>query len=84
MPFPIPKPDIRYLAGHSALDRRNIYIDEKDLSQHALIVGSSGSGKSRMIESLVRQIAEASPRRGALLLDPHGSAYENLDRKSVV
>ena len=71
---------IRFLAGHSARDRHDVYIDEKDLKQHALIVGSSGSGKSRLIESLIQQIAEARPRRGALLLDPHGSAYENLKR----
>ena len=72
--------NVRFLVGHSAHDRRNICVDEKDLRQHALIVGSSGSGKSRLIENMIRQIAEARPRRGALLLDPHGSSYENLKR----
>jgi len=78
--FPRLKNDARFLVGYSAFDGRPLYVDERDLKQHALVVGSSGSGKSRLIESLIREIARAVPRRGALLIDPHGSAYENLKK----
>lgn len=78
MYFPGVKSKLRFLVGLSARGPRFVHVDEEDLRQHGLIVGSSGSGKSRLIESLIRGIAAARPRRGVLLLDPHGSAYENL------
>jgi hypothetical protein len=47
--------------------------------RHLYVVGSTGVGKSKLLEHLVRQDIKAWPqsRCGLLLLDPHGSVYRN-------
>lgn len=49
-------------------------------STHTYICGSTGTGKSKMLEYLVRQdIANWHQSKcGLLVLDPHGSLYDNL------
>jgi hypothetical protein len=49
-------------------------------STHLYICGSTGTGKSKMLEYLVRQdIAKwHASKCGLLLLDPHGSLYDSL------
>jgi len=48
--------------------------------KHLYLCGSTGMGKSKMLEHLIRQdiIAWRKSRCGLLLLDPHGSLYDNL------
>jgi len=49
-------------------------------STHLYICGSTGTGKSKMLESLVRQDIKNwhKTKCGALIIDPHGSLYDNL------
>ena len=49
-------------------------------STHLYICGATGTGKSKMLESLVRQDIKNWHRSkcGALIIDPHGSLYSSL------
>ncbi len=49
-------------------------------STHLYICGSTGTGKSKMLESLVRQDIKNwhKSKCGALIIDPHGSLYSSL------
>jgi uncharacterized protein DUF87 len=49
-------------------------------STHLYICGSTGTGKSKMLESLVRQDIKNwhKSKCGALIIDPHGSLYNSL------
>jgi hypothetical protein len=49
-------------------------------STHLYICGSTGTGKSKMLEYLIRQDILKWPQNkcGLLVLDPHGSLYDNL------
>ena len=49
-------------------------------STHLYICGSTGTGKSKMLESLIRQDIKNWHRSkcGALIIDPHGSLYDGL------
>ncbi len=49
-------------------------------STHLYICGSTGTGKSKMLESLVRQDIKQwhESKCGALIIDPHGSLYNSL------
>lgn len=50
--------------------------------KHLYVCGSTGMGKSKFLERLVRQdiMAWRKSRCGLLLLDPHGSLYDSLIR----
>jgi hypothetical protein len=47
---------------------------------HLYICGSTGTGKSKMLESLIRQDIKQwhKSKCGALIIDPHGSLYNSL------
>ena len=49
-------------------------------STHLYITGSTGTGKSKMLEYLIRQDISKWPdsKCGLLLIDPHGSLYDSL------
>ena len=49
-------------------------------STHLYICGSTGTGKSKMLESLIRQDIKNWYRSkcGALIIDPHGSLYDSI------
>jgi hypothetical protein len=49
-------------------------------STHLYVCGSTGTGKSKMLENLARQDIVNWPESkcGMLLLDPHGSLYDSL------
>lgn len=49
-------------------------------STHLYICGATGTGKSKMLESLVRQDIKNwhQSHCGALIIDPHGSLYNSL------
>jgi len=58
---------------------RNIYLPADLSNQHILCIGSSGSGKSRLIFHLSSQLIE-DERRSLILMDPHGDLFQNLLR----
>lgn len=49
-------------------------------STHLYVCGATGTGKSKMLENLVRQDIKNWHRTkcGALIIDPHGSLYDSL------
>jgi len=49
-------------------------------STHLYVCGSTGTGKSKMLESLIRQDIKNwhKSKCGALIIDPHGSLYNSL------
>ena len=49
---------------------------------HLFVCGSTGTGKSKLLESLIRQdiLAWRKSKCGLLLIDPHGSLYDSLVR----
>lgn len=50
---------------------------EDDRQHHTHIVGSTGTGKSKFLELLIRHDAQ-NPKCGLCLLDPHGSLYDDV------
>jgi ABC-type transporter Mla maintaining outer membrane lipid asymmetry ATPase subunit MlaF len=40
------------------------------------VIGSSGSGKSKFLESLIRQ--DLTSQQGFCLIDPHGTLYRDV------
>ncbi|GIQ69041.1 DUF87 domain-containing protein [Xylanibacillus composti] len=69
--------------GHYALDEEApAFLDANKLFQrHAVIVGSTGSGKSWATARLVEQIAQL-PNANALLFDLHGE-YQSLTGEGI-
>jgi len=50
-------------------------IKRKDRRRHLYVVGKSGSGKSKMLELLIKEDLEAG--KGIGVLDPHGDLVDN-------
>ncbi|MFH1218516.1 MAG: type IV secretory system conjugative DNA transfer family protein [Candidatus Peregrinibacteria bacterium] len=50
-------------------------IKRKDRRRHLYVVGKSGSGKSKMLELLIKEDLEAG--KGVGVLDPHGDLVDN-------
>ena len=53
-------------------------IKQADRRGHMYVIGQTGTGKSTLLETLIRQDLEAG--RGLALLDPHGDLAEKLMR----
>jgi hypothetical protein len=61
------------LLGHDARKRR-IYLKPEDRKIHMHVIGSSGSGKSKLLEWMMR--GDLKNRQGFCLIDPHGELYD--------
>src|ERR1022692_3355686 len=61
--------------GYDAL-RRPIRLDPDDRKTHMHVIGSSGSGKSKFLEWMIR--GDLRNRQGFCLLDPHGTLYNDV------
>ncbi|MDE2166092.1 MAG: type IV secretion system DNA-binding domain-containing protein [Alphaproteobacteria bacterium] len=57
-------------------DRRRFGIKQPDRLFHMYAVGKTGTGKTTLLETLIRQDIAAG--RGAALIDPHGDLAERL------
>jgi hypothetical protein len=66
------------LAGRNA----SLTLSRTQRDKHLYICGGTGTGKSKFLESLIRQdiLAWSKSKCGLLLLDPHGSLYDDLMR----
>ena len=56
--------------------KENIYLSVPERLRHIYICGATGTGKSRMLEFLIRQDILAG--RGFSLIDHHGDLYQNI------
>jgi hypothetical protein len=61
--------------GYDALNRQ-IQLDPDDRKCHMHVIGSSGSGKSKFLEWMMR--GDLKNRQGFCLLDPHGTLYNDV------
>src|ERR1700730_869969 len=63
------------LLGYDALGRP-IRLQSDDRKIHMHVIGSSGSGKSKFLEWMIR--GDLKNRQGFALLDPHGTLYADV------
>ena len=68
--------------GHLAGRNADLYLSRNERDKHLYVCGGTGTGKSKFLESLIRQdiLAWRKSRCGMLVLDPHGNLYDNLTR----
>ncbi len=66
--------------GHLAGTKATLAIPADSRDKHLYVCGATGAGKSKFLESLIRQdiLAWQKSRSPLLLLDPHGSLYDSL------
>jgi len=62
--------------GINTFTGESLNMDFEDMCLHWLIVGGTGRGKSKMLELRVRYHLDNN--HGLILLDPHGSLYDDL------
>lgn len=62
-----------FLEGHFYLDQ-----DSYDFNKHSLVVGSSGSGKSKFLASFVKNILTKSSKYKIVVIDPHASLENDI------
>jgi len=63
--------------GYDAAGRR-IRLTSDDRKTHMHVIGSSGSGKSKFLEWMIR--GDLRNRQGFCLIDPHGTLYNDVLR----
>ena len=56
--------------------RAAVYLPEEVRDRHVYMVGKSGTGKSTLLETIIRADIEAG--RGAAIIDPHGDMIRHL------
>lgn len=58
-------------------NKKKIYLIPEDReATHMHVIGSSGSGKSKFLEWMIRE--DIKKGRGLCLIDPHGTLYEDI------
>lgn len=64
------------LAGRDA----DLILSRSERDKHLYVCGGTGTGKSKFLESLIRQDIKSwrKSKCGMLVLDPHGSLYDSL------
>jgi len=77
-PAPPNLPEEGLLIGENIFrgEKRLVYILEEDRRRHFYIVGQTGTGKSSLLQELIRQDIEAG--KGVCLIDPHGDLAEKV------
>ena len=72
----------RILIGFNALNGKPVFLSDEDRSMHTHILGTTGAGKSKLMEHAIR--SDIANGNGLCLLDPHGGLYNNtLDYVTV-
>lgn len=64
------------LLGEDPLGLEDIYLDLKVLKTHLHIIGATGTGKTKFMELLIRQLMFGG--QGLCVIDPHGGLYEGV------
>ena len=61
--------------GYNAKERK-MFLTPENRETHMHIIGSTGTGKSKLIEWMMRE--DIKKGHGLCLIDPHGTLYENI------
>lgn len=56
--------------------KENMYLSVQDRLRHLYILGATGTGKSKLLEFLIRQ--DILSGRGFCLIDPHGDLFQSI------
>jgi len=62
--------------GREKLTSRPIFMQEKIRAEHMHVIGSTGTGKSKFLEWIIRQ--DIVNGDGLCLIDPHGTLYDDI------
>ena len=57
-------------------ETRKVHIKVDDRRRHFYIIGKSGTGKSTILQAMLKQ--DAATKRGICLIDPHGDLVEGI------
>ncbi len=76
MPGPHNLPKEGLLLGHNIYrgEKRDVRITDNDRRRHFYAIGKSGTGKSTILENMIRQDIENG--KGVAVVDPHGDLVE--------
>ena len=55
---------------------RELTLSDEERSRHIHVVGASGTGKSKLLEAMIRQ--DLLSGRGLCLIDPHGTLADSV------
>lgn len=61
-----------------AKSQKTVSLTDEERSRHVHIIGASGTGKSKLIESMIR--SDIAAGRGLCLIDPHGTLADAVSR----
>lgn len=61
---------------------KKVELSDKERARHVHVLGSVGTGKSKLLEYMIQQDIAAG--RGLCLVDPHGTLAESLERWCAV
>jgi len=77
-PAPPNLPKEGLLLGHNTYrgEKREIRIKLNDRRRHFYLIGKSGTGKSTLLETMIRQ--DLQNGHGLCVVDPHGDLVENV------
>lgn len=77
-PPPSDLPREGLLIGKSVFrgEERNVLIQDDDRRRHFYVVGQTGTGKSVLLQEMIKQDIEAG--KGVALVDPHGDFAEKI------
>lgn len=62
--------------GEDPVSSKDVALDLKTLRTHLHIIGATGTGKSKLMELLIRQLMFGG--HGLCVIDPHGSLYKDV------
>ena len=67
----------RVQVGEVMQAKSRLSLSAKEKEHHTHVIGSTGTGKSKLLEYLIRQDIR-NPKVGLCLIDPHGSLYDDI------
>jgi len=66
----------KYKIGEHGINGNPIFIDGDSMQKHWMLIGGTGRGKSKLLESRCRY--HIKQNHGMIVFDPHGSLYDGL------
>lgn len=72
-----PEPKNISIGKDHKFEEKKVFFTNKDRENHTHVIGSTGTGKSKFLELMLRQ--DIIDRNcGLVLIDPHGSLYDEM------